>query len=122
MLIYKNTFYDEKSKVPLNLENNCRVIIYDKFGDIKSQFQISTEALKGTESIFKFIKNTKTNLSCGDIVLVYSDGFSNFLYKKSFIFQLLNFNKSNFENYICAKAQNNYLLYGKTKAITIFKI
>lgn len=132
MLIYKNTFFDENSKISspneesliyFDIDNNINLIIYDKFGNIKLQFEMQFKSLIDNPSALpKFVENTKTKLDQGDIILAYSDGFSNFLCKKSFIFQLLNFNKNDFENYILEKTKSDYNLYGKTKSIFIFKV
>lgn len=83
---------------------------------------ISYGALTGEDSAISFIRNGQIQLVSGDIVLVYSDGFNNFLHDKDFISQIINFQKDNFESYIKIKSQSDYENYGKEKTIVLFKI
>ena len=57
-----------------------------------------------------------------DTVLLYSDGFSEFLHEQEFINKILDFNKEDFENYIVSKSTQDYEKYGKEKTIIIYKI
>ncbi len=82
---------------------------------------VSYGAITGESAAISFIKSGQIKLSTGDIVLVYSDGFSKFLHEQDFISQIINFEKNKFENYIEMKAQSNYEKYGKEKTLVLFK-
>lgn len=82
---------------------------------------VSYGAITGEPTSINFIKSGQMKLSAGDTVLVYSDGFSNFLQDKDFIFQIINFEKDKFENFIEIKSQSNYEKYGKEKTLVLFR-
>lgn len=82
---------------------------------------VSYGAITGEATSISFIKSGQVGLSNGDIVLVYSDGFSKFLHDKDFISQIINFEKAKFENYIDMKSQRDYEKYGKEKTLVLFK-
>ena len=81
---------------------------------------VSYGALTGEETAIDFIRKGQIELSAGDIVIVYSDGLSDFLHDKDFILQIIDFDKEKFESYIEVKAKNNYEKYGKEKTILLF--
>ena len=82
---------------------------------------ISYGALTGEESAVSFIKSGLIKLEDGDIIIVYSDGFSYYLMDKDFINNIINFNKDSFEKYIEEKAKEDYEKYGKEKTLVMFK-
>lgn len=82
---------------------------------------VSYGALTGEESAIYFIKEGQIKLSKGDLVLVYSDGFSKFLHDQDFISQIINFEKEKFENYISSKSLEDAKKYGVEKSLIVFK-
>lgn len=82
---------------------------------------VSYGALTGEENANKFIRTGSIKLDESDIVIVYSDGFSNFLHESSFIEQILNFEKDKFEQYVNANSISDYDKYGKEKTLVILK-
>lgn len=83
---------------------------------------VSYGAITGEKSAINFIKSGQIKLSNGDIILVYSDGFNEFLHDKEFISLIINFDKAKFESYIKTKSESDYEKYGKEKTLVLFKI
>ena len=82
---------------------------------------VSYGALTGEEEAISFIREGSVALDNNDIVIVYSDGLSNYLKEASFINQVLNFEKESFEEYINQKAREDYDKYGREKTLVILK-
>lgn len=82
---------------------------------------VSYGAITGEESAISFIRTGEIELQNDDIIIVYSDGFTNFLHEQSFINEIINFNKESFEKYIQELSLNNYKSYGKEKTLIIMK-
>ena len=82
---------------------------------------VSFGALTGEEAASEFIKSGQLAIESDDLVLVYSDGFANFLHEEDFIEQILNFNEEDFEKYVLEKAKANYDKYGSEKTIVLLK-
>lgn len=78
-------------------------------------------ALTGEDSASDFIKCGQIKLEKNDIVVVYSDGFSEFLHEQEFISLILNFQQEKFEEYINMKSKEDYNKYGKEKTLVLFK-
>ena len=82
---------------------------------------VSYGAITGEDSAIKFIRSGKVELSKGDIILVYSDGFYDFLHEKDFISQILNFETKKFESFVEEKSQNERGKYGGEKTIVLYR-
>ena len=82
---------------------------------------VSYGALTGEEDAIHFIREGSVHLDNEDIIVVYSDGFTNYLNDNEFINQLLNFNKEKFEEFIENKSKEDYEKYGKEKTLVIYK-
>ena len=82
---------------------------------------VSYGALTGEENAVSFIKSGQLELEDGDIIIVYSDGFSYYLTENGFINNIISFNKDNFEKYVEEKAKEDCGKYGKEKTLIIFK-
>lgn len=82
---------------------------------------VSYGAITGEATSINFIKSGQIELSKGDTVLVYSDGFSKFLHDKNFISLVINFKKDKFENYVEMKSQSDPEKYGKEKTLVLLK-
>lgn len=122
-LLYSDPYID-KVGINWNLPE-ARVIVRRDYRNNLDNVQdgkcVSFGALTGEDSAIEFIRNGKIELSTGDIVLVYSDGFSNLLHDSEFISQILKFDKNKFESYVESKSLKDYDKYGKEKTIVIFK-
>lgn len=122
-MIYSDPFIN-KITIPWNLPE-ARVIVRRDFrNNLNNVYDgkcVSYGAITGEESAIEFIKYGQVSLSNGDIILVYSDGFTNFLHDKEFISQLLSFKKECFENYINTKSLSDYEKYGKEKTLILYK-
>lgn len=116
--------YINKIGIPWN-KPEARVIVRRDFRNNLNNVQdgncVSYGAITGEKEAIEFIRTGTFNLSQGDIVVVYSDGFNNFLHDDEFIRSLLNFDKSKFEDYVNELSQSNYEKYGKEKTLVIFK-
>ncbi|MBP3635889.1 MAG: hypothetical protein J6J17_05530 [Bacilli bacterium] len=121
--LYSDPFIN-KIGVAWNLPD-ARVIVRRDYRNNLNNIQngkcVSYGALTGEVSAEEFIRSGKIELANGDIVLVYSDGFTNLLHDSEFISQLLKFQKREFESYIKSKSLSDYEKYGKEKTIVIFK-
>lgn len=82
---------------------------------------VSYGALTGEDSAKFFIREGMLPLKNDNVVIVYSDGFFNYLRDSQFIEQILNFDKMNFEKYVQQKATENYGLYGKERTLIVLK-
>lgn len=82
---------------------------------------VSYGALTGEADAAQFIRYGQLKITKEDIVLVYSDGFNNFLHDKEFINLLLNFDKEKLESYVNLKSLNDNEKYGKEKTIVYLK-
>ena len=110
--------------IPWNLPE-ARVIVRRDYRNNLDNIQdgkcVSYGAITGEESAIEFIRYGQLELSNGDIILVYSDGFSNLLHDKEFISQLIDFNKEKFEEYINMKSLSDFSKYGSEKTMVLFK-
>ena len=117
--------YINKIGIPWNLPES-RVIVRRDFrnkpNNIKDGKCVSYGAITGEKEALNFIRSGKKTIEKGDLVLVYSDGFSNFLHEKDFINEIKNFNKDSFEDYVNNKSTIDYNSYGKEKTIVLYKI
>ena len=82
---------------------------------------VSYGALTGEESAVSFIRSGQIKLEDGDIIIVYSDGFSYYLTDKEFINNIINFDNAVFETYIEEKSKEDYEKYSKEKTLVMFK-
>ncbi len=123
-LLYSDP-YINKIGIPWNLPE-ARIIVRRDFRNKPNNTEngkcVSYGAITGESEALNFIKSGKKKVEKGDLVLVYSDGFSNFLHEKDFINEIKNFNKISFEQYINNKSITNYDSYGKEKTIVLYKI
>lgn len=110
--------------IPWNLPEARVIVRRDYRNNLDNTYDgkcVSYGAITGEATAISFIKSGQIKLSNGDIVLVYSDGFSKFLNDQDFISQIINFEKDKFEKYIEIKSQSNYEKYGKEKTFVLFK-
>ena len=116
--------YINKIGISWNLPES-RVIVRRDYRNNLSNIQdnkcVSYGAITGEESAIKFIKTGQVELADGDIIVVYSDGFTNFLHDKEFISQILDFDKEKFEKFIENKSKIDCEKYGKEKTLILFK-
>ena len=120
---YSDPFIN-KIGIPWNLPEARVIVRRDYRNNLDNTYNgrcISYGAITGEITAINFIKTGQIELSNGDTVLVYSDGFTKFLHDKDFISQIINFEKDKFENYIEIKAQSDYEKYGKEKTLVLFK-
>lgn len=117
-------FYIDMIKTDWSLPET-RVIVRRDFrnnlNNIKDGKCVSYGALTGEDSASYFIKSGQIKIEKNDIVVVYSDGFSEFLHEQEFISLILNFQKEKFEEYINIKSKEDYNKYGKEKTLVLFK-
>lgn len=110
--------------IPWNLPE-ARIIVRrdyrNNLDNIQNDKCVSYGAITGERDAIEFIRDGRLSLKNGDLILLYSDGFINFLHDKEFIKQLLNFNKEQFENYVTIKSEESYEKYGKEKTIVLFR-
>ena len=123
-LLYSDP-YINKIGIPWNLPES-RVIVRRDFRNKPNNTEdgkcVSYGAITGESEALSFIKSGKVKIEKGDLILVYSDGFSNFLHEKDFINEIKNFNKVSFEEYVNNKSITDYDSYGKEKTIVLYKI
>lgn len=116
--------YINKIGIPWDLKE-ARVIVRRDYrnnpNNIKDNKCVSYGALTGEKEALDFIRIGKVELSLSDTVVLYSNGFTNFLTDKEFINLLLNFNKEKFEKYVNKKCEKCYDKYGKEKTIVLLK-
>lgn len=116
--------YINKIGVPWNLPE-ARVIVRrdyrNNLNNIQDDKCISYGAITGEKSAMKFVRTGQFELSDGDIIAVYSDGFTKFLHDRDFIRQILHFEKVEFERYIKTKSKLDYEKYGKEKTLVLYR-
>ena len=120
--LYSDPFID-KIGIPWHLKEARKIVRSEYRNNINNIIDgkcVSYGALTGEEDAIHFIREGNIHLDDGDIVVVYSDGISNYLNEKEFINQLLNFNKEKFEEFIEKKSKEDYEKYGKEKTIIIY--
>ncbi len=122
-LIYSDP-YINKIGIPWHLPES-RVIVRRDFrnnpNNIKDGKCVSYGAITGEDEALKFIRSGNKKVEKGDFIIVYSDGFSNFLHEKDFIDEIKNFDKTSFEKYVNNKSTSDYDLYGKEKTMVLYK-
>ena len=103
----------------------ARVIVRREFrnkpNNIKNGVCVSYGAITGEKEAEQFIRTGTLPLEKDDIIIVYSDGFTNILKDNDFINEILHFNKEKFEKYVNKKSLENYNLYGKEKTLVLIK-
>ncbi len=104
---------EERVKVRSEFRNNINNIVDGKC--------VSYGALTGEESAVNFIKYGQVKLDDGDIIIVYSDGFSYYLFDKEFIGHIINFSCDEFKKYVEAKSREDYEKYGKEKTLVMYR-
>lgn len=123
--IYSDPYKREAGLPPWYL-SECRKIVRSKWrnnpDNIIDGKCVSFGAITGEKEAISFIKSGEIEIEKEDTVLLYSDGFSEFLHEQEFINKILDFNKEDFENYIVSKSTQDYEKYGKEKTIIIYKI
>lgn len=121
--LYSDPFINQIG-IPWNLPE-ARVIVRrdyrNNLNNIRDGKCVSYGAITGEVSAVEFIRCGQLCLESGDIVLVYSDGFTSFLHDKEFISCLVNFKREDFENFVVSKALIDYEKYGKEKTLIVFK-
>ena len=122
-LIYSDP-YINKIGIPWHLPES-RVIVRRDFrnnpNNIKDGKCVSYGAITGEDEALNFIRYGSKKIENGDLILLYSDGFSNFLHEKDFIDEIKKFDKNSFENFVNNKSTTNYDLYGKEKTIVLYR-
>lgn len=116
--------YIDKIGISWNLPES-RVIVRRDYRNNPNNIQdnkcVSYGAITGEKLAIEFIKTGQFEISDGDIIAVYSDGFKNFLHDEYFILQILHFEKDEFERYIETKSKLDYEKYGKEKTLILFR-
>lgn len=117
--------YIDKIGIPWDLPEARKIVrseYRNNLNNIVDGKCVSYGALTGEEDAAPFIREGSISLDKGDIVIVYSDGFTNFLNDKEFINIMLNFEKDKVEKYIEEKAREDYKKYGSEKTLVVYKI
>jgi len=83
---------------------------------------VSYGAITGEAAAVNFIKQGKLELEQGDRIVLYSDGFVNFLREQEFISKILNFDNNEFENYVNEHSLIDNKKYGQEKTILLYKV
>ena len=110
--------------IPWNLPESRRIVRSEyrnnpnKIIDNKC---VSYGALTGEENAIKFIRTGKVSLEKDDIVVIYTNGFTNFLHLDDFIKLIINFDKYKFEEYVNNKSLTDCEKFGKDKTLIIMK-
>ncbi len=78
-------------------------------------------AITGECNAESFIRCGKVKLDREDIILTYSDGFTDLLQEEEFISQILHFEKSEFEQFITEISKKDPKKYGREKTLVIMK-
>lgn len=116
--------YINKIGIHWNLPES-RVIVRRDYRNNLSNIQddkcVSYGAITGEKSAIEFIRTGQFELSEGDIIVVYSDGFATLLHEEEFISQIISFEKLEFERYIENKSKIDYQKYGKEKTLVLFR-
>ena len=116
--------YINKIGIPWNLPEARKIVRNEYRNNLNNIIDgkcVSYGALTGEESAVSFIRSGQLKLEDGDIIIVYSDGFSYYLAEDELINNIINFNKDNFENYVEEKSKEDYEKFGKEKTLVIFK-
>jgi serine/threonine protein phosphatase PrpC len=87
----------------------------------KPNNKYSYGAITGEKEADYFMRHGSIKLDKDDIVVVYSDGFSNFLSIPKFADLLFQFNIKDFEYYVEKQSTIDYELFGKEKTLIIMK-
>ena len=122
-LLYSDP-YINKIGIPWNLPESRLIVRRDYRNNLNNIVDgkcVSYGALTGEDSALEFIKSGEIKLSENDLIVLYSDGFINFLQDEEFKKQIISFNKDDFEKYINYKSFQNYDKYGKEKTIILLK-
>lgn len=110
--------------IPWNLPT-ARVIVRKDYRNNLNNIQdgkcVSYGALTGEESAINFIKYGQLEILYSDLIVVYSDGFTNMLHDREFINHIINFDKEQFEKYVDLKSSEDYNKYGKEKTLVLMK-
>lgn len=122
-LLYSDPYIDANI-TSWSLPQN-RVLVRSKYRnnlDTKVNSQcVSYGALTGEDTALEFIRSGRVKLEKEDLVVIYSDGFSEFFKLDEFKKLFINFDKNKFEKYVNEKASSDYKNYGKEKTIIILK-
>lgn len=116
--------YINKIGIPWNLPEARKIVRSEYRNNLQNVVDgkcVSYGALTGEKSVINFIRSGQLELQEGDIIIVYSDGFTYYLNDKEFINNIINFNKDIFEKYIEEKSREDYEKYGKEKTLVMFK-
>ena len=119
---------DDMSLVDKNFETNgipwhqaeARQIIRRDYRN-KPNNKYSYGVITGEKEAEYFMRHGSIRLDEDDIVVVYSDGFSNFLSVPEFVDLLFQFNVKTFEYYVEKQSIVDYELFGKEKTLIIMK-
>lgn len=101
----------------------ARVIVRKNYRN-KPNNEYSYGAITGESEFEYYLKEGSLKLNDSDIVIVYSDGFSNYLFDKDFynnLISLINGDNSTFQNYLEKMGNNDYRKYGKEKTLVVMK-
>ena len=117
--------YKSKSNLPPWYLPECRKIVRSEWRNNQNNIVdgkcVSFGALTGEKTAIEFIKSGEVPLSKNDSIIVYSDGFSEFLHEEEFIKNILDFNSEEFENFIDKKSKEDSSRYGKEKTIVLYR-
>ena len=91
----------------------------NRINNIQNGSCVSYGALTGEKVAEYFIKSGKIELSRGDVIGIYSDGFKNFLHDEEFIKLVINFEKERLEKYVKVMSEKDYKKYGGEKTIVV---
>ena len=78
-------------------------------------------ALTGEKEFEHYIREGSINLDKGDLVVVYSDGFSNYLEEKDFYKNFTTLSKEDFKEYLDKLSKSDYNKYGKERTVIIIE-
>ena len=101
----------------------ARVIVRKNYRN-KPHNEYSYGAITGESEFEHYLKEGSLKLNDSDIVIVYSDGFSNYLFDKDFynnLISLINGDNLTFQNYLEKMGNNDYRKYGKEKTLVVMK-
>lgn len=116
--------YIRKIGIPWNLPE-ARKMVRKEYRNNPYQIRngkcVSYGTLTGEESAELFIREGDISLEDGDLIVVYSDGFTNFLHEEDFKKILLHFHEKDFLSYIKHKEKESYEKYGKEKTLVLMK-
>lgn len=114
----------KKNNVSWNLKE-ARVLVRKEFrnniNNIVDGKCVSYGAFTGEESAKYFIKEGEVLLDYEDTIVIYSDGFANFLLEKEFFNNIINFNEKEFIRYLNKKEKEDINKFGSEKTIAIYR-